>query len=221
MPCSAVVFDLDGVVADTESIQLKAFNLVLKPYGIEISEHEWATVYVGTPVEQDVAAAHARYNLPVSLETMASERRATYSKLIQTRGELEPSDGLVELLQFLQAREILTAIASASPRVDVSNVLQRLEIAPFFRVVVTSDDVRRSKPAPDVYLHAAAGLGVSPGDCFAVEDSASGMLAAKAAGMTVIGFPSRFTRHQDLKSDFRISELSQVRAIVSEATPTD
>jgi HAD superfamily hydrolase (TIGR01509 family) len=215
-----MIFDLDGVVAETESIQLRAFNIVLKPFGVEISDHEWATVYVGTPVEQDLAAVHARFNLTVSLETMARERRATYSKLIQTPGVLQPSAGLVALLQFLQARKILTAIASGSPRADVSNVLQKLEITPFFPVVVASDDVRSPKPAPDVYLRAAAGLGVSPDACFAIEDSASGMLAAKAAGMTVIGFPSRFTRHQDLKSDYMISELSEVHAIVSPAKPT-
>lgn len=217
MPCSAVVFDLDGVVADTESVQLKAFNTVLKPFGIEISDYEWATMYVGTPVEIDLARIHARFHLSVPLDVLATERRETYSRLLREPDGLQPSAGLLTLLDYLDASKMPAAIASGSPRADVLNVLQLLGILPRFRAVVASDDVPRSKPAPDVYLRAAADLGKLPVSCVAVEDSATGMLAAKAAGMTVIGFPSKFTQYQDLRPDFGISGLDEIPAIIAKS----
>jgi HAD superfamily hydrolase (TIGR01509 family) len=215
MPCSAVVFDLDGVVADTESFQLKAFNTVLKPFGVEITDYQWATLYVGTPVEKDLAAVHARFHLPVSLDVLATERQETYSRLLRAQDGLKPTAGLLTLLDYLEANKIPAAIASGSPRADVNNVLNLLEILPRFRAVVSSDDVPRPKPAPDVYLRAAADLGVLPGSCAAVEDSATGMIAAKTAGMTVIGFPSKFTQYQELHPDLLISSLDEIRAVIS------
>jgi HAD superfamily hydrolase (TIGR01509 family) len=217
MPCSAVVFDLDGVVADTESVQLKAFNTVLKPFGIEISDYEWATMYVGTPVEIDLARIHARFHLSVPLHVLATERRETYSRLLREPDGLQATAGLLTLLDHLDAGKMPAAIASGSPRADVRNVLQLLGILPRFRAIVASDDVPRSKPAPDVYLRAAADLGILPGSCVAVEDSATGMLAAKAAGMTVIGFPSKFTQYQDLRPDFGISALDEIPAILAKS----
>src|SRR5512138_581898 len=103
MPCSAVVFDLDGVVADTESVQLKAFNAVLKPFGIEISDYEWATMYVGTPVEIDLARIHARFHLSIPVDVLATERRETYSRLLREPDGLQPTAGLLTLLDHLDA----------------------------------------------------------------------------------------------------------------------
>jgi len=89
-----------------------------------------------------------------------------------------------------------------------------LGIVQHFKVIVTSDDVARHKPAPDVYLRAASELSVPPSSCIAVEDSAIGMAAAKAAGMTVIGFPSKFTQVQDLRPDLRISGLEEIKSFI-------
>ena len=215
MAFSAVILDLDGVVADTESVQLRAFNAVLKPYGVEISEYQWATKYVGIPVEKDLAMIHAQFQLSVPLERLADKRRETYARLLQEPDGLQPTPGLIALLSYLETNDIIMAIASGSPRVDVMNVLGLLRIANHFKVVVTSDDVPRSKPSPDVYLRAASELGLPTSSCVAVEDSAAGMVAAKTAGMTVIGFPSKFTQYQDLWSDFRISGLDEIQGIIT------
>lgn len=217
MPFSAVIFDLDGVIADTESVQLRAFNAVLNPFGIEISEYQWATQYVGIPVEKDLATIHSQFQLPIALESLAVKRRETYAQLLQGPNGLQPTPGLVTLLNYLESNTVATAIASGSPRADVMNVLRLLGIANYFRVVVTSDDVSRSKPSPDVYLRAASELAMPPASCVAVEDSATGMVAAKTAGMTVIGFQSKFTQYQDLRPDLSISNLSDIQAIISKA----
>jgi HAD superfamily hydrolase (TIGR01509 family) len=211
----AAVFDLDGVVADTESVQLEAINIVLKPFGVQVSEHEWATKFVGIPVEEDIATIHAQNQLPVPLDRLAAARRETYARLIQAPDGLQPNPGLVALLEYLEASGMTRAIASGSPRVDVMNVLQQLGIVQHFKAIVTSDDVTRPKPSPDVYLRAASESGVPPSSCIAVEDSASGMVAAKAAGMTVIGFPSKFTQYQNLKPDLFISSLEQVQSFLA------
>ena len=123
MSFSAVVFDLDGVVADTESVQLRAMNTVLNPFGIEISEYKWATECVGIPIENDLAAIHAKYRLSVPLDGLADNRRETYARMIREPDGLQPTPGLVALLEYLEATGMTKAIASGSPRVDVMNVL--------------------------------------------------------------------------------------------------
>ena len=217
MSFHAAVFDLDGVVADTESVQLEAINIVLKPFGIAVSDYEWATKFVGIPVEEDIATIHAQNQLPVALDGLAAARRETYARLIQAPDGLQPNPGLVALLDYLEASGMTRAIASGSPRVDVINVLQRLGIVQRFQAIVTSDDVTRPKPSPDVYLRAAFELGVPPNMCVAIEDSAAGMVAARNAGMTVVGLPSKFTQYQDLKPDLFVSSLVEVLSFLAKS----
>lgn len=215
MPLSAVIFDLDGVLADTESIQLLAVNTLLSPYGAFISKHEWGTVYVGTPIEEDLRRIRARFKLDISVETIADHRRAIYRDLLNGGTELLPTPGLLPLLDELEARCIPFGVASGSPREDVEIVLKALGVGERFHSLSTFSDVSRPKPAPDVYLLAMDKLGVTAQECVAIEDSASGMAAAHAAGLRVIAMPSEYTQHQNMSpAEARVSDLNQARELL-------
>lgn len=195
---SGVIFDLDGVIADTESVQLRAVNLMLEPYGHALSPAQWAREYVGHPIEEDIRDIRTRFRIDAPLPELSAYRRQAYSKLLGDSAGLEPLPGLERLLDELAARRIPLGIASGSPRADVETVLRTLNLMERFSALATADEVKQTKPAPDVYLLAAARLNLNPTDCVAIEDSATGMAAAKSAGLHVIGVPSLYTRHHDL-----------------------
>lgn len=203
---SGVIFDLDGVIADTESVQLRAVNLMLEPYKHTLSPGQWAADYVGHPIDEDIRDIRTRFELDAPLAELSAHRRSAYSKLLADSAGLQPLPGLERLLDELAARRVPLGIASGSPRPDVETVLRSVRLLDRFSALATADEVKQNKPAPDVYLLAAARLNLKPTDCLAIEDSATGIAAAKNAGLYVIGVPSFYTRNHDLSRADRLAD---------------
>ena len=116
------------------------------------------------------------------------------------------ADGFLDLARGLKHRGVKTAIASSSPERWIKMVVERFELSPLLDTVVSADDVGgRTKPQPDIYLEAAARLGLPPGDCLAIEDSSVGLLAAKRAGLKAAGYRTEHNESQDLSAaDFEL-----------------
>lgn len=214
MDFSGIIFDLDGVIADTESVQLHAINLMLQQYGHSLTPEQWAGDYVGHPIEEDVRDIRLRFKIETPLQELSATRRSTYSNLLQEGTDLKPTPGLERLLDELRTHQVPLGIASGSPRADVLAVLRALGLRERFRAIATADEVAHTKPAPDVYLLAASRLRLEPVHCVAIEDSGTGMAAASAAGMKVIGVPSIYTQHHDLsKADYLLATFDEVLAL--------
>jgi HAD superfamily hydrolase (TIGR01509 family) len=211
---SAFIFDLDGVIADTESVQLHAINLLLHPFGHSLTQEEWAKEYVGHPIEEDVRAIQTRFRLETPLKILSERRRILYKNLLQDGAGLQTLPGLDAFLGALRERHMPLAIASGSPRADVETVLRTLNLRERFNAIAAADEVAHPKPAPDVYLLATRQLKIQAHECLAIEDSATGIASAKSAGLQVAAIPSAYTRHQDLsKADVLLDgfyELSQL-----------
>lgn len=179
----AIVFDLDGVLWDGEPLYHEAFNVVLKPYGCVISERDYVNV-IGYSVEAawEWVLKHCRIAQPV--QRFLPLYDAAVMELLAR--PMEPLPGVRELLRELQARRIPVGLASASLRRWIDATLQGIGIEGAFQTTVAADEVTHAKPAPDLYLRAAANLGVDPARCVAVEDTVSGVRSAKGAGMYVV-----------------------------------
>ncbi len=182
-PYRAVVFDLDGVLWDGEPVYHEAFNVVLKPYGHVVTPEEYENI-IGNSVEAAWAWVLQHYGITEPPGRFYRQYDVAVLELLAH--PVEPLPGVRELVAKLKSRGIPVGLASASLRQWVDATLAGIGLAGEFDTTVAAGEVPRAKPAPDLYLKAAANLGVDPKLCVAVEDTRSGVSAAKAAGMYVI-----------------------------------
>lgn len=175
-----VVFDMDGVLADTEPLHARAWVLLLSRYGLTVDERFFDR-WIGIPSAETARDLVSRFRMPLTAERIIEERQALYLDLVER--ELRPFPGLAGSLAGLRLPK---AVATSSSRVDAARTLAVLGLAACFRVVVTVDDVARAKPDPEVYVKAAAGLRLAPGECGAIEDSPAGVASARGAGCHVV-----------------------------------
>lgn len=185
---AAVVFDLDGVIVDTEHVWDEVREQLT---------HDWGGRY--TPGAQQAMMGmsspewsrymHEVVGLPQAPAEISAE--VVRRLLVRYERDLPLVPGAVDVVRALEASGLPLAVASSSNRPLIDAVLRAAGIDDAFQATVSSEEVPRGKPAPDVYLEAARRLGVYAADCVAVEDSANGIRAAHAAGMRVIAYPNR------------------------------
>ncbi|MEE8337040.1 MAG: HAD family phosphatase, partial [Dehalococcoidia bacterium] len=162
----AVVFDLDGVLVDTEPVHLAATRALIAPAELTDEVYEQ---FIGTGgFDQWLAATYE-----ITVEEIHERHSGLVLEALERAG-LGPIDGAVELLEAIGERGIALAVASQSSRGTVESTLRTVGLARYFPVIVTAGEAGRDKPAPDVYLLAAERLGVAPAACIAVEDSVHG-----------------------------------------------
>lgn len=188
----AVVFDLDGVLVDSEALQLAAWQRYVGRFDRALPPELLPRLF-GRRLVDAAALIVAELALPVSPEEAARERDALF--LASLPGNVRPMPGARELVAALRARGLPLGLATSGHRRYVELVLSELGIADAFAAVVTGDDVVRGKPAPDCYQLAAARLGLPPERCVAIEDAPLGVAAARAAGLRCLAVPNDHTRH--------------------------
>jgi mannitol-1-/sugar-/sorbitol-6-/2-deoxyglucose-6-phosphatase len=191
-PIEAVVFDMDGVLLDSEPIWRRVEVEIFGRVGVELREEDLLQT-MGVRIADVVRMWHERHpwdEPPV--EAIADEIVERVARTIEEEGSLNA--GTVEAIDRLGAHGLSLALASSSPMRLIEAVLRMGHLEDRFDVVLTGEDEEHGKPAPDVYLSAARALGVPPERCLAIEDSINGVKAAKAAGMVAIAVPPPETR---------------------------
>lgn len=191
-PFQAVVFDMDGVLLDSEPLHHIVLNEVLAVDGQALSFEEYRP-YIGTTLEYTWSDIIGRLALTAPIERYMAAYDERVLAAYQSHSVLAP--GAQALLDLLAERGLRLAVASSSRTAWVETCLATMGIRGCFDVVVTGDMVSRSKPDPEIYRLAAARLGVPPERCLAIEDAPKGVQSAHAAGMTVVGIRTEYTEH--------------------------
>lgn len=205
----AVIFDLDGLILDSETPEVLAWQETYARHGLEFPVEQWLQNIGRTDSPWDAYAALRALDPPIDLSLVKGYWRERHEW--HARDFRLPLPGVVPLLEAVRRRGLRTAVASSSRRAYILSTLQGLSIADRFDAAAGGDEVPRAKPAPDVYLLAAHRLGVGPHACVALEDSLNGVLAAKAAGMPCIAVPSSLTRALDFSAaDLIVASLEEV-----------
>ena len=185
----AVVFDMDGVLVDSGAHHREAWRATLHDLGVAPPPEFWR-VTIGRPADEAVALLLHGLDR-AEARRLAEVKRAHYTRLAR-RGTVAVA-GVSAFVDALARQRVPRAVATSATRRDLERALGELGLRSRFDVAVTADDVRWGKPNPEVYLKAAAGLGVDPSACVVFEDAVVGIQAARAAGMRVIGVTSAHT----------------------------
>lgn len=204
----AVLFDLDGVLVDTEDISTKASNKVLAEYGIVQTPDEKKKVFGRRTVDNYRDAIESR-GLDIDPHILVEKKNKVFAKMI--KGNAEPMAGVMNLLDQLRAAKVNVAVVSSSPLERVNTTLDESGLMLEFDFVVSGDCCARGKPNPEPFLMAAEKFGVMPGECVVIEDAQAGIEAGKAAGMKVVAVRSPNTHSQNLSNaDKIVDSLEEV-----------
>ena len=211
---SAVVFDLDGLVIDSEPIAQWAWGEVLASHGHELDDRTYTEV-LGTRVVDCAALLVRRFDLPVSPEEALAEREKLFLDAIPRQVQVLP--GLHTLLDELETRGLPLGIATSGHRRYVDLALETVGLKGRFRAIAAGDDVERGKPAPDLYLLAAHRLGEAPPECLALEDTPIGAASASSAGMICVAVPNQWTVSRPFPGAYSVlGTLDEVREALDE-----
>ncbi|MBN2353922.1 MAG: HAD family phosphatase [Spirochaetales bacterium] len=195
----AVIFDMDGVLVDTEPYYLENNKRVFGELGFALPAEEYVH-FVGISARRMWEELISRFRLKQSVEELIQLEYETHFRRLAALPSLEPIAGVMTLIERLKTSGAALAIASSSPRRVIELTLAKAGLAGFFPVTVSGDDVAHGKPHPDIFLEAARRAGVSPSRCLVIEDSPRGLEGAAAAGMTSIGFKNPNSGDQDLSA---------------------
>jgi HAD superfamily hydrolase (TIGR01509 family) len=208
----AIIFDLDGVLVDSEGIGFETLRAHLRTYGVEyrVEDNE---PFVGINDRDHFAALKAQHAIPASVDELIAEQ--TSRLLAQIDAGTVPMPGVPSVIERLSAARYPLAVASSSLPAIVEGRLRAVRVRHLFGVVVSSFEVPRGKPAPDVFLEAARRLGVAAEACLVVEDSAHGLRGAKAAGMrcAVVPTAGQWPRGVE-QADIRLQSLLDLQPLL-------
>jgi HAD superfamily hydrolase (TIGR01509 family) len=204
---TTVIFDLDGLLADTERLHCLAYQEALNVHGAVLTQAEYAEHWVraGKGIGEWLLGRGLVLD-PLAVRTHKAKR---YLELLLA--SLRPMEGALQLLENLHGRKTL-ALASSSYRDAVEGVLTGMGITHYFDTIVSGLDVAQVKPAPDIFLAAARQVGADPGECVVLEDAEKGVIAAHRAGMACIAVPNEHTRTHDF------SKATLIRSSLNEIT---
>ncbi|WP_159349598.1 HAD family hydrolase [Roseomonas harenae] len=196
-PIEAVIFDMDGLLLDTETLAMDALVTAGDALGYDMPR-EFCHLMIGAPADRCRALVVEKYGAEFPLARYFETQEEHLRALVDT-GRMTMKKGVVELLDDLDRRGIRRAIATSSSRARTEHHLGLVGIAQRFAHIVTRDDVARGKPNPDPFLKAAELLGVAPAACLVLEDSYNGVRAAHAAGMRVIMVPDLLDPTEEMR----------------------
>ncbi|MGH4117231.1 HAD family hydrolase [Clostridium sp.] len=210
----AVIFDMDGVIIDSEPIHMKLENETYKKLGIDVTGNEHLS-FVGSTSHYMWKTLRNKYKLSQTLEELIEYDRNIYFKYLNSdECEIILIEGVKELIEDLHENGVKLAIASSSPLNVIEAIVKKFQIEEYFEVFVTGDYVKKSKPEPDIFIFAAEKLRVSPENCVVIEDSHNGVLAAKKAGMKCVGINSDVEGRQDISmADLVINSFKELNYI--------
>jgi len=212
-----VIFDFDGVITDSESLHLKAFNRVLAPYGIEISRDDYFSEYLGL-TDFDLLAYLVGKGLlktdRTKVDDLAVEKKLIFEEMAQTQAPI--IDGVVELLEMLSKNNIPMAICSGGLLGEIELILDRSRLGHFFEVIVSAEQVSKGKPHPEGFLLTLKRLNhgrahpITCEECVVIEDSHWGLEAAAAAGMHRVAITNSYEAEELSMADIIINHLREL-----------
>lgn len=203
----AFLFDMDGVIIDSNPFHKISLKQFCKKYGHDLSEDQLREKIYGRTNKDWLVNIFGKLD-EKKLQQYADEKEALFRELYAN--DIKPLDGLLSFLNKMDQQNIPRAIATSAPRANVDFTLTKTGIAKYFQVILDESFVSKGKPDPEIYLKTAAALKFDPGNCVVFEDSLSGVKAGKAAGCKVVGVTTTHSRQELAETDLVIDNFEEL-----------
>lgn len=205
-----VIFDMDGVIVDTEPVHHYAYNQHFKQLNIDVSPEMYAS-FTGNSTKNIFEKLKTQFDLQEEVATLVETKRQLFNEAFDHKEDLFLLDGVEALIHDLHQNGIQLVLGSSSAKVTIDRVFKRFGLHPYFSHIVSGEDFPQSKPHPAIFQHAAFLAQTPVENCIVIEDSTNGILAAKAAGIYCIGYDSFHSKMQDYsKADKVISHFKEL-----------
>ena len=207
-----VIFDMDGVIVDTEPVHRYAYYQLFDELNITVPE-EMYTSFTGFSTRNTFQILKTNFDLSQDVEDLIQEKRTIFNDAFDTKEDLTLLDGVENLIKDLHQNGMQLIVASSASKVTIDRVFTRFNLHQYFSHIVSGEDFPQSKPHPAIFEHAAS-LSIAPKEnCIVIEDSTNGVKAANAAGIFCVGYQSFHSKDQNLATaDIVINDFNAINA---------
>ncbi|UFH34578.1 HAD family hydrolase [Flavobacterium acetivorans] len=194
-----VIFDMDGVIVDTEPVHKYAYFQHFEELNIPVTEEQFSK-FTGNSTRNVFQNLKELFNLEQDVEDLIQRKRSIFNDAFDTKEDLELLEGVEKLIKEFHEKGMQLILASSASKVTIDRVFKRFNLHQYFTHIVSGEDFPKSKPDPAIFVHAAS-LSIAPKEnCIIIEDSTNGVKAAKAAGIFCVGYNSFHSKLQDLSA---------------------
>ena len=205
-----VIFDMDGVIVDTEPVHHHAYNQHFEQLNIEVNAEMYAS-FTGNSTKNIFERLKIQFNLDEDVATLVETKRNLFNDAFDNKEDLYLLDGVEDLIKDLYDNGMQLVLASSSATVTINRVFNRFRLHKYFTHIVSGEDFPKSKPHPAIFLRAAELANTPVENCIVIEDSTNGIMAAKAAGIYCIGYDSFHSKLQDYSlADVVITDFKEL-----------
>ncbi|OUR90887.1 ABC transporter ATP-binding protein [Flavobacteriales bacterium 34_180_T64] len=206
----AVLFDMDGVIVDTEPLHHKAYYKMFNDVNIEVSAALYQS-FTGQSTLSICKQLIEQFKLQLGPQTMMDLKRAHFKYLFEHDESLALIDGVLDLIKDYYNNGLTLVLASSASMPNISRIFKRFALDQYFVAKLSGADLKASKPHPEIFINAAKASGHTRRECIVIEDSTNGIAAAKAAGIYCVGFQSPHSKNQNYtKADLVISSFREI-----------
>ena len=219
MNLKAVLFDMDGVIVDTEPLHRKAYYRMFEDFGIDVSDSLYDS-FTGQATLPICRTLCEQFDLSVNAENLVARKRKHFKHLFENDNDLALLHGVQNLIQDYYSNGLTLVLASSASMPNINRIFERFDLNQYFKAKISGADLKASKPHPEIFLKAANLAKETKSNCMVIEDSTNGIAAAKAAGIYCVGFKSPHSVNQDYSKadkvirDFREIEYSKLSGII-------
>ncbi|GAA4237374.1 HAD family hydrolase [Postechiella marina] len=192
----AVIFDMDGVIIDSEPLHHKAYHMMFKDVNADVTSEQYEA-FTGQSTLNVCKQVCETFNLDASPETLVSIKRKHYEQIFENDKTFDLIDGVLDLIKDYHANGLTLILASSASMPSINRIFNRFNLNPYFKAKLSGADLKASKPHPEIFIKAAEASGFNREECFVIEDSTNGIKAANSANIFCVGFDSIHSKNQD------------------------
>lgn len=206
----AVIFDMDGVIIDSEPMHNKAYNDMFNEIGIDVSTELYES-FTGQSTINICKRLCDHFKLVHAPETLVSIKRKHYNRFFESNSDLTLIDGALDLIKDYHNNGLKLVLASSAAMMSIEQIFDRFDLDKYFITKFSGGDLKQSKPHPEIFIKAAEATGFTNKECMVIEDSTNGIEAAKAAHIFCVGYDSFHSKNQDYsKANMVIKNFEEI-----------